>query len=148
MGDGAWGLHWTLEQFAWLRNEAGRVDGKWKRNNTIAALLPLGGHFGNRAQMYCCIRGGEEERYWFCQRDQRPSESISVFVVELKKIAATCIFGTFLKEAIRDHLTVGVHNDAIRYKVVVTEENDLTFEKAYVQRWEWKYSARTGKINQ
>lgn len=71
------------------------------------------------------------ERYKFYRRDQRPGEGISDFVVELKKMAATCNFGTFLEEAIRDRLIVGLHNDAIRCKPLATEDKDLTFEKAY-----------------
>lgn len=71
------------------------------------------------------------ERYKFYRRDQRPGEGIGDFVVELKKMAATCNFGTFLEEAIRDRFIVGLHNDAIRCKLLATEDHYLTFEKAY-----------------
>lgn len=40
------------------------------------------------------------ERYKFYRRDQRPGEGLSDFIMELKKMAATCNFGTFLEEAI------------------------------------------------
>ncbi|KAL3188437.1 hypothetical protein MRX96_003416 [Rhipicephalus microplus] len=79
------------------------------------------------------------ERYKFYRRDQCPGEGISDFVVELKQMAATCNFRTFLEEAIRDHLIVGLHNDAIWCKLLTTEYKDFTFEKAYtVLHWERK----------
>ncbi|KAH7933223.1 hypothetical protein HPB49_010403 [Dermacentor silvarum] len=49
-------------------------------------------------------------------------------VTDLKKMAATCNFSTFLEEAIRDRLIVGLHNDVIRCKL---GDRGLTFEKAY-----------------
>lgn len=51
------------------------------------------------------------DRYKFYRRDQRPGEGISDFVVELKRMAATCNFGTFLEEAIRDRFIVADSSD-------------------------------------
>lgn len=71
------------------------------------------------------------ERYKFYRRDQRQGETISDFVVEIKKLAATCDFGTFLEEALRDRLIVGLQNDTIRCKLLATEDKDLSFDRAY-----------------
>ena len=46
------------------------------------------------------------ERYRFYKRDQQESESVSDFVVMLKKLASTCKFGNILNEALRDRLFV------------------------------------------
>ncbi|KAL1448619.1 hypothetical protein MTO96_028197, partial [Rhipicephalus appendiculatus] len=80
---------------------------------------------------YTLKRSVVVERYKFYRRDQRPGEGISDFVVELEKMAATRSFGTFLEGAIRDRLIVRLHNVAIRCKLLVTEDKNLTFEKAY-----------------
>lgn len=76
------------------------------------------------------------ERYKFYRRDQPPGEGISDYVEELKKMAATYNFGTFFEKAIRERLIVGLHNDAIRCKLLATEDKDLTFGRLTVQRWE------------
>ncbi|KAL1448546.1 hypothetical protein MTO96_044038 [Rhipicephalus appendiculatus] len=70
------------------------------------------------------------ERYKFYRKTNAQVKA-SVTVVELKKMAATCNLGAFLEEAIRDRLIVGLPNDAIRCKLLATEDKDLTFEKAY-----------------
>lgn len=51
---------------------------------------------------YAPKRSVVTERYHFYQRKQEPNESIKQFIVELKRVAATCSFGTFLEEALRD----------------------------------------------
>lgn len=42
------------------------------------------------------------ERYRFHNCSQAASESVSAFVANLKRLAATCSFGTHLNEALRD----------------------------------------------
>ena len=42
------------------------------------------------------------ERYKFNSRDQREDESISEYMASLRKVAATCKFGAFLDDALRD----------------------------------------------
>ena len=46
------------------------------------------------------------EHYRFYKRDQQESESVSDFVVILKKLASTCEFGNVLNEALCDRLSV------------------------------------------
>ncbi|KAM7288018.1 uncharacterized protein ISCGN_031707, partial [Ixodes scapularis] len=80
---------------------------------------------------YAPRRSAVVERYKFYRRDQRQGENISDFVVEIKKLAATCDFGTFLEEALRDRLIVRLQNDAIRCKLLATSDKDLTFGRAF-----------------
>ena len=44
------------------------------------------------------------ERVKFHCRHQHESKTVAQFVVELKRLALKCEFGTFLEEALRDHL--------------------------------------------
>ena len=49
------------------------------------------------------------KRLHFHKCNQNPTESIAEFVVELKRLAATCEFGQYLNDALRDHLSVGCY---------------------------------------
>lgn len=69
------------------------------------------------------------ERYRFNQRNQEPHESISDFIVGLKKLAATCEFGTFLEQALRDRLIAGLCSDSIRCRLLATPDAELTWER-------------------
>ena len=75
------------------------------------------------------------ERFRFHKRDQKPGESITVFLSKLRRLAAFCSFGTFLEEALeeeealRDRLVCGVLNEAIQRKLLT--EADLTLSKAF-----------------
>ena len=51
------------------------------------------------------------------------------FVVELKRLALKCEFGTFLEEALRDRLLCGLKSVQIQKKLLA--ERDLTFKKAF-----------------
>ena len=44
------------------------------------------------------------ERFKFYRRDQKPQDSVSDYVLTLKELAATCDFGEFLEQALRDRL--------------------------------------------
>lgn len=71
------------------------------------------------------------ERFNFYSRVQRPNESIADFVVALKHLSSSCKFSTFLKDALRDKLICGIHNESIRQKLLSEEQNfDKTFEQA------------------
>ena len=52
------------------------------------------------------------ERHKFWTASQEENESVSDFVVLLKKLASTCSFGAFLEEALRDRLIPNVKNAA------------------------------------
>ncbi|KAH7975031.1 hypothetical protein HPB49_022910 [Dermacentor silvarum] len=58
-------------------------------------------------QHYASKRFVVTERYHFYRRNQDSSETIALFLLELKRLAATCSFETFLQEALRDCLITG-----------------------------------------
>eukprot|EP00795_Rhopilema_esculentum_P012573 gene12573-3272_t len=68
------------------------------------------------------------ERFRFYKRNQHENESISDYIVELKKLASTCDFWDFLSIALRDRLVCGLRSDTIQRKLLT--EIDLTFDKA------------------
>lgn len=51
----------------------------------------------------------------------KPVESILDFAVAIKRLATTCTFGTFLKDALRDKLTSSLRNKNIRQKLHLEE---------------------------
>lgn len=68
------------------------------------------------------------ERFKFYKRNQKLHESISDYIVELKTLAQSCDFKTFLEEALRDKLVCGINNESIQQKLL--NETGLTFDKA------------------
>ena len=68
------------------------------------------------------------ERYRFYKRDQQESESVSDFVVMLKKLASTCEFSNLLNEALHGHFVCGLRSENCRQRLLT--ESDLTFTKA------------------
>ena len=50
-------------------------------------------------------------------------------MVELKRLALKCDFGTFLEEALRDRLVCGLKSVQIQKKLLA--ERHLTFKKAF-----------------
>ena len=68
------------------------------------------------------------ERYRFFQRDQRPSESVSAYVAELRHLARACEFKDHLPEALRDRFVCGLRSAGTRRKLLAIA--DLTFDKA------------------
>ncbi|KAL1416406.1 hypothetical protein MTO96_027969 [Rhipicephalus appendiculatus] len=69
------------------------------------------------------------ERYRFHRRDQGQSETIGEFVVELKKLAATCEFGSFLEESLRDRLISGLRSEDIRCRLLSLPNKEATWER-------------------
>ncbi|XP_070384619.1 uncharacterized protein [Dermacentor albipictus] len=73
------------------------------------------------------------ERYNFHKCTQEPREAADDFIVELKRLATNCSFGTFLTEVLRDLLVVGVRSEAIRCKLLAAQDDkSLTWDKACV----------------
>ncbi|XP_040069657.1 uncharacterized protein LOC120842585 [Ixodes scapularis] len=70
------------------------------------------------------------ERFRFNRRNQGPHETVTDFAVELKKLAATCEFGAFLEEALRDRLIAGLHADTIRCRLLAMPDTELTWDRA------------------
>lgn len=68
------------------------------------------------------------ERFKFNKRNQKDSEDINSYVVELKRLATFCEFDAFLNDALRDRFVCGLKSEVIQRKLL--SEDGLTFEKA------------------
>ena len=55
------------------------------------------------------------EKHKFWTASQGESESVSEFVVRLKKLASSCSFGEFLSQALRDRLVSELHSKSQRH---------------------------------
>ena len=67
------------------------------------------------------------ERFKFYERKQRDNENVCDFIAGIRKLAATCEFGAFLNEALRDRMVCGIAD--IRTKKRLLVERNLTLEK-------------------
>nr|XP_037288959.1 uncharacterized protein LOC119181819 [Rhipicephalus microplus] len=79
---------------------------------------------------YAPKRSVVTERYRFHQRKQEPHETVADFIVELKKLAATCEFGAFLTEALRDRLVAGIRTEGVRCRLLAMPDKEVTWERA------------------
>jgi len=70
------------------------------------------------------------ERHKFWTASQEENESVSDFVVRLKKLASTCGFGAFLEKALRDRLVSGLHSKMSRTQRHLLAVRELTFTAA------------------
>ena len=68
------------------------------------------------------------ERFHFYGREQAVNESISDYVVELRRLTTHCEFGAFLEDALRDRFVCGLKNETMQRKLLT--ESDLTFQRA------------------
>ena len=68
------------------------------------------------------------ERFHFHRRSQRPEETISEFLAELRRLATHCSFGDFLNDALRDRLVCGLRSESIQRKLL--SQRDLTLTQA------------------
>ena len=71
------------------------------------------------------------ERHKFWTASQEENESVSDFVVRLKKLASTCSFGAFLEEALRNRLVSGLHSEMSRMQHHLLGVRELTFTAAH-----------------
>lgn len=69
------------------------------------------------------------EYHKFHNRQQKEGESVKEYIAELRKMAATCNFGSFLHTALRNQFVCGIRNPSIKNRLL--EQRDLTLEKAY-----------------
>lgn len=71
------------------------------------------------------------ERCKFHGRSQKENETISEYIASLRKFAATCKFGTFLDEALRDRFVCGVKSSELRDRLLnAAHTKDLTLQLA------------------
>ena len=68
------------------------------------------------------------ERYVFNSRSQKADESFEQFLTALRKLAATCEFGTFEDEMLRDRIVTDLRDHGHRERLL--RESTLTLEKA------------------
>ena len=64
------------------------------------------------------------ERYVFNSRSQKANESFDQFLTALRKVAATCEFGTFEDEMLRDRIVTGLRDHGHRERLL--RESTLT----------------------
>ena len=91
------------------------------------------------------------ERFKFYNRDQGDEddedcdnpEDLSRYILALKQLAATCKFGNFLKEALRDRLVCGLKSKEIQDRLLL--EAELTFESACKTALAMGMAAKDGK---
>ncbi len=68
------------------------------------------------------------DRHAFNTMNQKPHETIQLYVAMLKTLARKCKFGTLHDELIRDRLVCGIHNDNIRTQLL--KERNLILNSA------------------
>lgn len=68
------------------------------------------------------------ERFQFMNRKQREGENFNCYLIELKKLAATCEYGTMKDSIIKDMIVLGVRNNKLRENLL--KDTDLTLQKA------------------
>ena len=66
------------------------------------------------------------ERYVFNSRSQKADESFDQFLNELRKLAATCQFGTFEDEMLRDRIVTGLRDHGHRERLL--RDTSLTLQ--------------------
>ncbi|UYV81082.1 hypothetical protein LAZ67_19002721, partial [Cordylochernes scorpioides] len=67
------------------------------------------------------------ERFIFFKRMQLKEESISDYLVEIKRLASSCIFGNFLEDSLRDKMVCGLYNAKIQNRIL--SEGDISLAK-------------------
>jgi len=74
------------------------------QTKTYAALsLLLKGHFEPKPLVIA-------ERFHFHKQSQQAGETIAEYLAELRRLAATCNFGEYLQEVLRDRLVCGIQH--------------------------------------
>lgn len=68
------------------------------------------------------------ERFKFNRRFQQEGESVAAFAVELKRLAASCDFGAFLDDALRDRFVAGLSDRETQAQLL--KKSTLTFANA------------------
>ena len=69
------------------------------------------------------------QRFHFYTRIQKPSESVSEFVAQLRKLSEYFEFGDTLQDMLRDRLVCGCKDQRLQCKLLA--EPELTFDKAF-----------------
>ncbi|XP_056332199.1 uncharacterized protein zgc:165409 [Danio aesculapii] len=102
-----------------LRDLVQPLKPKDKTFKEIVSILQV--HFENKQLI-------KAERLLFQRRIQKPNETISQYVDELRQCAAKCDFGANLDDALRDRFVNGLQNEACQKRLL--SEDALTFARA------------------
>eukprot|EP00731_Ephydatia_muelleri_P017950 Em0010g1048a len=65
------------------------------------------------------------ERFHFHRRNQEQSESVLDYIAELRRLSATCDFGGYLNEVLRDRFVCGLSNEATQKRLLTEQNLDL-----------------------
>ena len=68
------------------------------------------------------------ERFYFYQRSQKTTESVSEYVAKVRMLSTRCEFAEFLNDALRDRFVCGLNNEVLQKRLL--SEKNLTFTKA------------------
>lgn len=68
------------------------------------------------------------ECFRYYKKQQQQDETVSEYILALKKLASTCEFGQFLNDALRDQFVCGLSGE--QYHKRLLSEKDLMFTKA------------------
>ncbi len=69
------------------------------------------------------------ERFRFYKRNQESGEKMADYLAELRQLAATCEFKTFLEEALRDKFVCGLSSEGVQRRLLV--EAGVTLDRAF-----------------
>lgn len=70
------------------------------------------------------------ERCKFHKRFQKDGETLAQYAVEIKHLAASCNFGSFLNDAMRDRFVSGIASEEIQQRLMTEpDDNNKTFAK-------------------
>ena len=78
------------------------------------------------------------ERYRFFKRLQRDGESITEYMSQLRSLAKTCKFESYLDTVLRDQFVCGLKDQRIQQELLCI--SDLTLTKALDKVVQWKLS--------
>ena len=67
------------------------------------------------------------QRYKFNSRNQKPDESISTYVAELRKLTEFCALGDSINDMLRDKFVSGLHNMRIQHRLLAEKSLTLNF---------------------
>jgi transposase InsO family protein len=93
---------------------------------------------------YQTVRNTVTERVVFRERKQKPGESISQYIVELKMLSRHCEYGDALPENLRDAFVSGLSDLPVRRKLLGLKE--LTWEIAQQQALAWEAAQRDAEV--
>lgn len=69
------------------------------------------------------------QRFKFDSRTKKPTETVTEYVAELRRLAQDCNYGTTLDQMLRDRLVCGIEEDRVQRRLL--SEPNLTFETAF-----------------